>query len=111
MLQNKALEEGYVNDFKNLNTQFNKLMETSGLRPIDRKSGGESVGIRTFSQIWEEIEKEGFIEPSSHQESQDIIDKTIMYMGNYTRKLVNMQSMSQPPEDTPKVDVGESSEL
>lgn len=107
VLQNKALEEGSVTDFKNLNTQFNKLMETSGLRPIDRKSSGESAGIRTFSQIWEEVEKEGFIEPYPYQERQDIVDKTIMYLGNYTRKLVNMQSMSQPPEDTPKVEDGD----
>ncbi|MFS0643687.1 hypothetical protein [Siminovitchia sp. 179-K 8D1 HS] len=102
--QNKALDEGRINDFKNLNTQYNKVLENSGFRPIDRKSGGESVGIRTFSQIWEEIEKDGFIEPYPYQEKQDIVDKTIMYMGNYTRKLVNMQSMSEPPEDTPKVD-------
>lgn len=107
VLQNKSLEKGEVNDFKNLNNQFNKLMETSGLRPIDRKSSGESAGIRTFSQIWEEIEKEGFIEPYPYQERQDIVDRTIMYLGNYTRKLVNMQSMSEPPEDTPKVDLSD----
>jgi len=104
VLQNNALQNGKVNDFKNLNTQYNKILETSGLRPIDRKAGGESAGIRTFSQIWEEIEKDGFIEPYPYQEKQDIVDKTIMYMGNYTRKLVGMQSMSEPPEDTPKVD-------
>lgn len=101
--QNKALNEGRVNDFKNLNMQYNKVSETSGLRPIDKKSGGESAGVRTFSQIWEEIERDGFIEPYYYEEKQDIIDKTIMYMGNYTRKLMNMQSMSEPPEDTPKM--------
>lgn len=111
VLQNKALEEGQVNDFKNLNTQFNKLMETSGLRPIDKKAGGESAGIRTFGQIWEEIEKDGFIEPYPYQEKQDIIDKTIMYIGNYTRKLMNMQSMSSPPDDTPVVDESDLDEL
>jgi hypothetical protein len=102
--QNKALNDGRVNDFKNLNMQYNKVSETSGLRPIDKKSGGESAGLRTFSQIWEEVERDGFIEPYAYEEKQDIIDKTIMYMGNYTRKLMNMQSMSEPPQDTPKVD-------
>lgn len=102
--QNKALDEGKINDFKNLNTQYNKILENSGFRPIDKVSGGESIGIRTFSQIWEEIEKDGFIEPYPYEEKQDIIDKTIMYMGNYTRKLLNMQSMSEPPEDTPQVE-------
>lgn len=102
--QNKALDESRINDFKNLNTQYNKTMQDSGIRPIDRKSGGESAGVRTFSQIWEEIEKDGFIEPYPYQEKQDIVDRTIMYMGNYTRKLLNMQSMSRPPDDTPEID-------
>lgn len=102
--QNKALDENKINDFKNLNTQYNKILENSGFRPIDKQTGGESIGIRTFSQIWEEIEKDGFIEPYPYEEKQDIIDKTIMYMGNYTRKLLNMQSMAEPPDDTPQVE-------
>lgn len=105
--QNKALEEKRFGEFKTLNQQYNKILQDSGFRPIDKRSGGESSGIRTFSQIWEEIEKDGFIEPYPYQEKQDIIDKTIMYMGNYIRKLVNMQSMSEPPDDTPRVDEGE----
>lgn len=106
--QNKALEAGEVTAFKNLNTQYNTMIKDSGFRPVDRKSSGESTGIRTFSQIFEAIEKDGFIEPYPYQENQDIVDKTIMYLGNYTRKLVNMQSMSEPPSDTPKVDGDES---
>lgn len=109
--QNKALSEGRVSEFKNLNTQYNTMIKDSGFRPIDKKSGGDSAGIRTFSQIWEEVEKDGFIEPYPYQERQDIVDQTIMYLGNYTRKLVNMQSMVEPPEDTPKVDSGEVDEL
>ncbi|MEK4025502.1 hypothetical protein [Sporosarcina sp. FSL W7-1283] len=109
--QNKALSEGRVNEFKNLNTQYNVMIKESGFRPIDRKSGGESAGIRTFSQVWEEIEKDGFIEPHPYEVSQEIVDRTIMYVGNYTRKLVNMQSMSEPPKDTPKVNEGEEDEL
>ena len=108
--QNKALSEGRVSEFKNLNTQYNIMIKESGFRPIDRKSGGESAGIRTFSQVWEEIEKDGFIEHYPYEVSQEIVDKTIMYVGNYTRKLINMQSMSQPPDDTPKVNEGEEDE-
>lgn len=106
--QNKALSAGEVTAFKNLNTQYNTMIKDSGFRPIDRKSGGESAGIRTFSQIWEEIEKDGFIEPFPYQEKQDIVDKTILYMGNYTRQLVNMQSMSEPPDDTPQIEESDS---
>lgn len=102
--QNKALNENKVNDFKNLNMQYNVVLRDSGLRPIDQKAGGESVGIRSFSQIWEEIEHEGFIPKHEVQETQDIVDKTIMYMGNYTRRLLNSQAMASPPSDAPKVE-------
>lgn len=101
--QNKALAEKRVNDFKSLNSQYNQILRDSGFRPIDRQGGGESVGIRTFSQIWEEIERDGFIKPVPIEENQDIVDKTIMYMANYTRKLLNIQSLDSPPDDTPKV--------
>lgn len=101
--QNKALAEKRFNDFKKLNIQYNQILRDSGFRPIDRQGGGESVGIRTFSQIWEEIERDGFIKPAPIEENQDIVDKTIMYMANYTRKLLNMQSLDSPPDDTPKV--------
>lgn len=105
--QNKALEEKRFGEFKTLNQQYNNILRDSGFRPIDKQSGGESTGIRTFSQIWEEIEKDGFIEPYPYEEKQDIIDKTIMYVGNYTRKLLNMQSMSSHPDDTPQAEDGE----
>lgn len=101
--QNKALSEKRFGDFKNLNGQYNQILRDSGFRPIDRQTGGESSGIRTFSQIWEEIERDGFIKPADITENQDIVDKTIMYMSNYTRKLLNMHSLAEPPSDTPKV--------
>lgn len=101
--QNKALAEKRFGDFKNLNSQYNQILRDSGFRPIDKQGGGESVGIRTFSQIWEEIERDGFIKPTPIEENQDIVDKTIMYMANYTRKLLNLQSLDSPPDNTPKV--------
>lgn len=107
--QNIALDEDNHTAFKNLNTQYNKVLQDSGLRAIDKVSGGESAGIRTFGQIWEEIEKDGFIAPYQYQEKQDIVDKTVLYMGNYTRKLLNIQTMSDAPDDTPQVD-GDSNE-
>ena len=107
--QNKALEDKRFGEFKTLNQQYNKILQDSGFRPIDKQSGGESVGIRSFSQIWEEIEKDGFIPRHDIKVSQDIVDNTIMYLGNYTKKLLNSQVMSSPPPDTPKVDEDDES--
>lgn len=111
LAQNKALNSGNVTEFKNLNMQYNVIMKDSGLRPIDRQSGGESSGVRSFSQIWEEIEKDGFIPKHSIDVTQDIVDRTILYTENYTRRLLNAQVLSEPPEDTPQIDGVDSNEL
>lgn len=108
--QNNALNNKDYTAFKTLNQQFQKILQDSGFRAIDKVSGGESAGIRTFGQIWEEIERDGFIEPYLYQEKQDIVDKTIMHMLNYTRRLLNVNTMTEPPDDTPNVDEGESYE-
>ena len=59
---------------------------------------------------FEEVEKEGFIKPVNYVEEQDIVDKTIMYILNYTIKLLGQTTMQKPPPDTPRVIVegGES---
>jgi hypothetical protein len=101
--QNKALEDKRFGEFKTLNQQYNKILQDSGFRPIDKQSGGESAGIRSFSQIWEEIEKDGFVPKHNVEVTQDIVDGTILHVSNYTHRLLNMQVMSSPPEDTPKV--------
>lgn len=102
--QNQALDDGDFGAFKNLNTQYNMVLKDSGFRPIDKKGSNESVGIRSFSQIWEEIEKDGFIPKHNIDETQDIVDKTILHMENYTRQFLNMQTVSTPTGETPKVD-------
>jgi hypothetical protein len=103
---NTALENDDFKAFQAYHSQYEKILQSSGFRPIDRKSSDEATGIRSFSQVFEEVEKNGFIEPYPYQEKQDIIDMTIMYMSNYTRKLLNMQGLSEPQKDTPKVDEG-----
>lgn len=107
--QNKAIEEKRFAEFKTLNQQYNNILKDSGFRPIDRQAGNEAIGIRSFSQVWDEIEKYGFIPKHNISVTQDIVDNTIMHVENYTHRLLNMQVMSTPPEDTPQV--GEFDEL
>ena len=90
--------------FSKIHTEYQKLLTSSGLRPIDKIGGAEASGIKSFSQIFEEVEKEGFIKPASVNENQDIVDKTIQYILNYTKKLLNKQVLIDTPIDTPKVD-------
>lgn len=103
----KALEEDNMISFAKAHTEYQKLLQSSGLRPIDKIGGAEASGIRSFSQIFEKIEKEGYIKPAPIDVKQDIVDRTIKYLMNYTLKLLDKQILSVPPVDTPKVALGE----
>lgn len=98
------LDNGDIDQYSKHHKEYQTLMKTSGLRPVDRAGTDEETGMRSFSQIFEEVERDGFIKPDKTRESQDIVDKTIQYMGNYTRKLLNKNVMTEPPTDTPKGD-------
>jgi hypothetical protein len=99
VLMDKALEEGDFTGYEKLSRQFENLTKSSGFRPIDKKD--TSGGIMSFSQIYEEVEKDGFIEPYPIQERQDIVDRTIQYILNYQLKLLNQEKLSSPPQNTP----------
>lgn len=98
-----CLEQNDIGGFSKLHEQYQKILQSSGFRPIDKTAADGGHGIRTFSQIFAEVEKNGFIKPIPVEENQDIVDKTIMYMLNYQLKLLNMQQLIEPPLDTPKV--------
>ncbi|MEB9467789.1 hypothetical protein CON15_20060 [Bacillus cereus] len=81
-----------------------KLLASSGFRPIDRKGGDEATGLRSFSAVWAEVENKGFVPPHDVTLTQDVLDKTIMYMQNFTLKLLNQAMLTSPMDDTPNVD-------
>lgn len=111
ILADKALDDGNAGDYEKFNRQLDALKKSAGFRPIDRKSGAESSGLRSFAQVWEEIERDGFIEPYDIKLRQDNIDREIQYILNYQLKLMNHEQLSQPPADTPKVKSPEESEV
>lgn len=96
------LDADDIKAYSNHHKEYQKLMETSGLRPIDKTGMDEETGMRSFSQIFEEVERDGFIKPDKTKASQDIVDRTIQYIMNYTLKLLNQNALSEPPIDTPK---------
>jgi hypothetical protein len=85
-------------------------MADSKFRAMDLTDATKTGGIRGFGQIYAEVEKDGFIPPWEDYAKikgvdQDIIDKTIMYILNYTLKLNKIPQFIEPPEDTPKIKV------
>lgn len=105
----KELDEGNYSQVKQLGDLFSKYMADSKFRAMDQTDASKTGGLRTFSQIYSEVEKDGFIPPwEEYRElkglEQDIVDRTIMYILNYTLKINKVASLTEPPEDTPKID-------
>jgi len=98
----RALENDNVSAFQKYYDQYDKILKSAGFRPIDKYAQDDGSGLRSFSKIFEEVEKTGFIEPAPVEENQDIVDLTIMYILNYQLKLLDMQQLEEPPLDTPQ---------
>ena len=111
MKMDTELEAGRYDESKKLGDLFSKYMADSQFRAIDKTDIDKTGGLRGFGQIYAEVEKEDFIPPWEYYRkikglTQDIVDKTIMYIGNFTLKLNKVESMPEPPSDTPKIDEG-----
>ena len=108
----KELDEGNYDEAKKLGDLFSKYMADSKFRAMDKTDADKTGGIRSFGMIYAEVEKDGFIPPWENYRkikgiSQDIVDKTIMHIENFTLKLNKVEKMMSPPIDTPKLDLEE----
>jgi hypothetical protein len=105
----KELEAGRYAQVKQLGDLFSKYMADSKFRAMDQNDASKTGGLRTFSQIYAEVEKDEFIPPWEHFRKikglkQDIVDKTIMFILNYTLKLNKVSQFTEPPQNTPDVE-------
>jgi hypothetical protein len=108
----KALQESNSSEAKQLGDLFSKYMADSKFRAMDKTEADKTGGIRNFAQIYAEVEKDGFIPPWEYYRkikgiSQDIVDKVIMHIENFTLKLNKVEKMTSPPIDTPKLEEDE----
>ncbi len=109
MKMDAELEQGHYEEAKKLGDLFSKYMADSQFRAIDKTDADRTGGLRTFGQIYAEVEKDDFIPPWEYYRqtkglTQDIVDKTIMYIQNFILKLNKIESMVEPPSDTPKLE-------
>jgi hypothetical protein len=104
----KALQDGDTGSAKQLGDLFSKYMADSKFRAMDKTDADKTGGVRNFCTIYSEVEKDGFIPPWEYYKkikgiAQDIVDKTIMHIENFTLKLNKIEKMTTPPLDTPKL--------
>lgn len=78
---------------------LDKALVAGKLRPIDQISGADATGIRSFSDIYAEVEKRGYIKPEPVKEVYDIVDRAIIHLINYTNKLFNRPTIESSPID------------
>ena len=104
----QELAAGNYPQARDLGNLFSKYMADSQFRAMDKTEADKTGGLRTFSQIYAEVEKDDFIPPWEYYMKikglkQDIVDKTIMYIANFILRLNKIEQMTEPPADTPKV--------
>jgi hypothetical protein len=102
------LESGNYSQAKQLGDLFSKYMADSKFRAMDKTEADKTGGIRTFSAIYAEVESDSFIPPWEYYRkirglTQDILDKTIMHIENFTLRLNRAERMTEPPIDAPKI--------
>jgi hypothetical protein len=95
----RALEQGDSTAFKKYSDAYEAILKSSGFRPIDRKSSNESSGIVSFSALWEQVEKHGYVEPKPIEERMDLVDVAILSHFNYIRQLVGHEKIAKVPEE------------
>lgn len=105
----KELKADRYNQAKQLGDLFSKYMADAKFRAMDRSEADKTGGIRTFAAIFSEVEKDGHIPPWEEYRklkglTQDIVDKTIMHIENFTLRLNKIERMVEPPADTPKLE-------
>lgn len=95
----RALEQDDDNAFKNYNDRYEKILDSSGFKPKDKKSTDEATGMRSFSTIFEEVEKTGYVPPRPVSERMDLVDVAILSHLNYVRQLIGHEKLVEVPED------------
>ena len=102
-----AAKKGEWDKFKKISDTFSRFMGDAKLRTMDKTQSDLTGGIKSFGNIFAEVEKDDFIPPwkeyaKINGAKPDIIDKTIMHILNFTLKLNRVNRMIEPPEDCPK---------
>lgn len=95
----RYLEADNMSDFDKANKNFEVTMKSAGFRPVDRQGLDDATGIRSFSQIWEEVEKRGWRKPPPVVFLEDDVDAMIVSLLNYYHRLVGKQILTDIPDD------------
>jgi hypothetical protein len=97
--QQRLRQERDIPNYTKLAKTIEDMEKNAGFRPVDRQGIDGATGIKSFAQIWEEVEKKGFRKPPKLHFDEDIVDAMIVSLANYYNRLVGKQILSELPED------------
>ena len=100
--RDRLRQAGDWTNYNKLSDTMEKITKSAGFRPVDRQGLDDATGIRSFSQIFEEVEKRGFRKPPAVEFEEDIVDAMIISLANYYNRLVGRQILSELPEEIKK---------
>ncbi|AYP68243.1 hypothetical protein PQE75_gp236 [Bacillus phage vB_BcoS-136] len=97
--RNRLRQERDWGNYTKLSKTIDDMQKSAGFRPVDRQGVDDATGIKTFSQIFEKVEKEGFRKPPPPVFDEDIVDAMIVALANYYNRLVGKEILSQIPDE------------
>jgi len=97
--RDRLRQAGDWNNYNKLSKTMEDMTKSAGFRPVDRQGLDDATGIRSFSQIFEEVEKRGFRKPPVITFEEDVVDAMIIALANYYNRLVGKQVLSELPEE------------
>lgn len=97
--QERLRQERDMVTYTKLSKTIDDMEKSAGFRPVDRQGIDGATGIRSFAQIWEEVEKKGWRKPPVTIFNEDIYDGMIISLANYYHRLVGSQILKEVPDD------------
>lgn len=97
--RNRLRRERDWNNYNKISKTYEDMMKSAGFRPVDRQGIDDATGMRSFAQIFEEVEKRGFRKPAPAVFDEDIVDAMIVSLANYYHRLVGKQILTEIPEE------------
>lgn len=99
VIRDKALMSNNIADHTKLSKTISEMMMSAKLRPADRRGQDEQRGIKSFNQIFEEVESKGWVAPPPPVFDEDIVDQMLVSILNYYNRMVGSTVLSEIPED------------
>lgn len=87
----RALQNGDYKTYSDLVRSQNTIMTSAGFRPIDKRDITDETGLGSFSEVWAEIEKEGFIPKGLVDYEPDDIDDMLLYFIQGMQRFTEVQ--------------------